>query len=230
MKKLWVFLLAVVLLAGCNPPTPPEKPNPPDDQPNGYESSIDDVVDGDTVHLKNPVLGTTKVRMLSIDAPETNYQGKSQGKYGEEAKVYLKQLLPEGTKVKVIPGKQAKDDYGRLLAYIQKGDMDVNREMILQGKAVPYIIYPNFERVQPYLDSLNEAKKDGRGIWNPDDPLEELPYEFRLRVGHRQPDKYAGNYKTKEYVEPDQYKDILIEQRVFFWNEEDAKKAGYKKK
>jgi hypothetical protein len=35
--------------------------------------------------------------------------------------------------------------------------MDVNREMILQGKAVPYLIYPNFERVQPYLDSLKEA-------------------------------------------------------------------------
>jgi len=144
----------VVLLVGCNPPSPPEKPNPPDDHPKGYEVSIDDVLDGDTVHLKNPVLGTTKVRMLSIDAPETNYQGKSQGKYLEEAKAYLKQLLPEGTKVKVIPGKQAKDDYGRLLAYIQKGDMDVNREMILQCKVVPYIIYPNFERVQPYLHSL----------------------------------------------------------------------------
>jgi endonuclease YncB( thermonuclease family) len=109
----------------------------------------------------------------------------------------------------VIPGKQAKDNYGRLLVYIQKGDMDVNREMILQGKVVPYIIYPNFERVQPYLNSLKEAKKDGRGIWNPDDPLDELPYEFRLRVGHRQSDKYAGNYETNEYVEPDQYKDTL---------------------
>jgi hypothetical protein len=83
--------------------------------------------------------------------------------------------------------------------------------------------------ISRYLDSLKEAKKDGRGIWNPNDPLDELPYEFRLRVGHRQPDKYAGNSETKEYVEPDQYKDIPIEQRVFFWNEEDAKKAGYKK-
>jgi len=128
--------------------------------------------------------------------------------------------------VKVIPGKQAKDNYGRLLAYIQKGDMDVNREMILQGKAVPYIIYPNFERVKPYLDSLKEAQKFSRGIWNPDDPLDELSYEFRLRVGHRQPDKYAGDYDTKEYVEPDQYKDIPIEQRVFFWNEEMQKKLG----
>jgi hypothetical protein len=53
-------------------------------------------------------------------------------------------------------------------------------------------------------------------IWNPNDPLDELSYEFLLCVGHRQPDKYAGNYETEEYVEPDQYKDITIEQRVFF--------------
>lgn len=240
MRKWWLSLLALALLVGCseeppelpapNPKPPEEQPeNPPDESGKAYDSRMDRVVDGDTVHLKDPVLGSTKVRMLSMDAPETNYQGKSQGKYGEEATEELKQLLPEGTKVKVILGKEEKDNYGRLLAHIEKGKTDINEEMIRQGKAVPYFIYPNFDRFEAYRDALKEAKEEGRGIWNPDDPLKELPYEFRLRVGNRKPDKFAGDFETKKYVKPEQYKDVTLENRVFFWSEQDAEEAGFSK-
>lgn len=238
MKRWWLSLCALALLVSCseeppeNPPAP--EPKPPEEQPDGpgktYDSRMDRVVDGDTVHLKEPVSGSTKVRMLSIDAPETDYQGQSQGKHGEEATAYLKQLLPEGTEVKIVLGEEEKDDYGRLLAHIGKGKTDINEEMIRQGKAVPYFIYPNFDRFEEYRKALKEAVAEKRGIWNPEDPLKELPFEFRLRVGNRKPDKFVGDFATKEYVAPEKYREVPLENRVFFWREEDAKRAGYTKR
>ncbi|GGA45045.1 hypothetical protein GCM10007416_17690 [Kroppenstedtia guangzhouensis] len=190
MKRWWLFLCALVLMIGWSeqPPEnlPAPEPKPPEEQPDRpgktCDSRVDRVVYGDTLHLKEPVLGSTKARMLSIDAPETDYQGQSQGKHGEEATAYLKQLLPEGTGVKVVLGEEEKDDYGRLLAHIEKRKTDINEEMIRQGKAVPYFIYPNFDRFEAYREALKEAVEEKRGIWNPEDPLKEIPFEFRLRV------------------------------------------------
>lgn len=46
---------------------------------------------------------------------------------------------------------------------------------------------------------------------------------------NRKPDKFAGTFETKKYVKPEEYKDVPLENRVFFWNEQDAKKAGFTK-
>ncbi|SDX23450.1 Endonuclease YncB, thermonuclease family [Marininema mesophilum] len=192
-----------------------------------YKSTIKSVVDGDTVHLNEAVLGSTTVRLLSIDAPETNYLGKSQGKYGEDAKAEMKKLLPEGTSVTVETDKTEKDQYGRLLAYIHTDKLDVNQEMVRLGLAVTYYIWPNMSHFTDYQSALLEAQKSGSGIWNPKDPLTELPFEFRLRVGNREPDKYVGNYETKKYVGPADYNKVPVEQRVFFLTESEAKEAGY---
>lgn len=60
-----------------------------------FSSSVKKIVDGDTIHLEKPVLGTTKVRFVSIDTPETNYQGDTQGYYAEEATRQLKYLCSQ---------------------------------------------------------------------------------------------------------------------------------------
>ncbi|SGO78193.1 Endonuclease YhcR precursor [Mycobacterium tuberculosis] len=60
--------------------------------------------------------------------------------------------------------------------------------------------------------------------------MKELPFEFRLRVGNRKPDKFVGDFATKEYVTPEKYREVPLENRVFFWREEDAKRAGYTKR
>jgi len=195
-----------------------------------YEAEVDYVVDGDTVSLKQPVLGTTKVRLLAIDAPETNYYGQNQGHHAFDAKTYLQQLLPPGTPITLVTDTQEKDSYGRLLAHLFKGSRNVNKEMLLQGHAVTYYIWPNMMYFEDYRNALLQAKQTGRGIWNPSDPLTELPFEFRLRVSGRQPDKYVGDYFTKEYVDPANYNDIAVENRVFFLTEQDAIYAGYRKK
>ncbi|WP_052947829.1 5'-nucleotidase C-terminal domain-containing protein [Aneurinibacillus tyrosinisolvens] len=193
-----------------------------------YSSTIVSIVDGDTVHLSTPILGSTKVRMLSIDTPETNYEGKSQGYHAEQAKAELQRLLPAGTEVEIEVGQDPLDNYGRLLAHIhvKSSGLDVNKEMVRLGRAVPYFIWPNMEHFEEYSAAAKEAIDNGRGLWDPANPIPELPYEFRfnLRSG---PDKYVGDYFTKKYVEPAQWKSIPAQNRVFFFTEQDAKTAGY---
>ncbi len=194
-----------------------------------FSSSVKSVVDGDTLHLQKPVLGATKVRLVSIDTPETNYQGDSQGYYAEEATRVLKDLLKEGDKVDISVGDDPFDQYGRLLAIVIEKKENINKELIAKGMAVPYFIYPNLENFEEYGKTVVKAKECGKGLWNPDRPIDELPYEFRFnkRGG---PNKFVGNYQTKEYVEPEKWESVAIENRVFFLKENHAKQAGYSKK
>ncbi|MDR6225144.1 thermonuclease family protein [Desmospora profundinema] len=239
-RSLFYFLAVFALLSGCAilnqsapPPTQPEGTRvPPENislEPQQvYSSHIKRVVDGDTVHLTEPVFGSTKVRMLSIDTPETNFNGKSQGRYGEMATERLKELLPIGTEVDIVFEDEAKDTFGRLLAYIRKNGQNINLQMVREGYAVPYLIWPNFAQGEDFLNALREARENGRGIWDISSPINELPYEFRARIREKSPDKYAGNYRTKKCVEPKRYKEIPLEQRVFFWKKSEAERAGYR--
>ncbi|MCF6138652.1 thermonuclease family protein [Pseudalkalibacillus berkeleyi] len=207
-------------------PSHSHKATPP--QEKQFISSVKKVVDGDTIHLETPVLGTTKVRFVSIDTPETNYQGQSQGYHAEEATRQLEYLLPLGERVDIHVGDEPFDQYGRLLAVVVKNEQNINLEMIELGMAVPYFIYPNLVNFNEYGEAVVRAKEFCKGIWNPERPIDELPYEFRFnkRGG---PNKFVGHHATKMYVEPSKWESVPIEYRVFFLNEKDAKDAGYDK-
>ncbi len=202
-----------------------------------YESTVSSVVDGDTIHLESPVLGATKVRYVNIDTPETYHTPKndadeSQLEHGQEAKVYLNSLLKPGDKVIVKVGEEATDDYGRLLAQIiRKSDnLNTNLEMVKQGYATTYFLWPigEEEEYEQYQSAVKEAKDNGRGIWNPDNTLAELPFEFRAREQGKGLLRYVGNSDTKEYVEPSKFAEVPVEKRIFFASAEEAETNGYK--
>jgi 2',3'-cyclic-nucleotide 2'-phosphodiesterase / 3'-nucleotidase / 5'-nucleotidase len=193
-----------------------------------YISKVASVVDGDTIHLTTPVLGVTKVRFLSIDTPEKNYEGQSQGMYAEAASAKLAELLPVGTEVRIEPGQDPIDGYGRLLAHVhvKSTGLDVNKEMVRTGHAVNYFIWPNVAHFEEYSAAAKEAIENGYGMHNPQNPIPQLPYQFRfeLRGG---PDKYVGDYFTKTYVTPDKWEQVPTQDRVFFFTEQEATAAGY---
>ncbi|WP_134686968.1 thermonuclease family protein [Brevibacillus migulae] len=211
-----------------------EQPDPPT-QAGSYPSVVSDVVDGDTVHLSEPVIGITKVRYVNIDTPETyhtvnNELDRNQKVHGEKAKAYLKTLLPAGEDVTVKVGVEATDDYGRLLAEVirDRDQLNTNMEMVQSGYAATYFIWPFDEEVyEPYSRAVKEAVLDGKGIWNPYDPLLELPFEFRGREQGKGLTRYVGNYYTHEYVAPEEFKAIPVEARVFFASPEEAEENGY---
>lgn len=208
---------------------------------------IEKVVDGDTVHFKpdaspsNLAPKKIKIRMLGLDTPETHLitsEGSfSQGHWGDDAANELAALLPIGTRVTLI--SNGLDRYGRTLGKILLGNLDVNLEMIRRGKAIPYLIcdqahcdesFVNSEDTRTYTQACEQAKTAGLGIFNPQDPLQEMPFEFRLRIQKRKADKFVGDFETKRYVSPAQYKDVELCNRLFFFKEADALAVGYQKR
>ncbi|SDR02569.1 5'-nucleotidase C-terminal domain-containing protein [Virgibacillus salinus] len=216
-----------------------EQPEPPS-AAGVYESTVESVVDGDTIHLETPVLGGTKVRFLNMDTAETytahnddparDEINANQKAFGEEAKAYMNELIQPGDEVLVKIGEEPTDDYGRLLAEIirQEDGMNINLEMVREGLASTYFIAPFNEEVYPtYQNAVKEAKDAGLGIWNPEDPLLELPFEFRANDDQKGFLRYVGNSDTMEYVMPDNWADVPVEKRVFFASEEEAESYGY---
>lgn len=192
------------------------------------EAKVKQVVDGDTLRLDKRVQGSNSVRLLGVDAPESNFNGFAQEPHGLEAKKFLTSLLPAGTTVQVETDMEVRDRYGRLLAYVYTGEQNVNMEILRQGHAVTYQIYPNLSHLEEFREAMREAINHQRGIWNPANPLGELPFEFRNRIRNQPPDKIVGNSVTRRYYEPDRYQQVAVENRVFFFDEEDAFSAGYR--
>ncbi len=206
-----------------------------------YPATVSNVVDGDTINIESPVLGSTKVRFLNIDTPET-YNARSsdperaeisanQKELGEAAKTYMNTLLKSGDKITLKIGQEATDAYGRLLAQVITSDGDnVNLEMVREGYAVTYFIAPIGEETtyNEFQAALKAAKDHKKGIWNPEKPLLELPFVFRTNDEQDEFDKYVGHSDTKVYVSPEKWSEIPVEKRVFFWSEEDAIGLGYK--
>lgn len=212
-----------------------EQPEPPS-QAGEYVSTVASVVDGDTIHLKTPVLGTTTVRYLNIDTPETyhtpkNEADENQKRHGEAAKAYLNELLKPGDEVVVKVGEETTDDYGRLLAQVvRKSDnLNTNLEMVKKGYASTYFIWPVEDQADydTFQDAVRQAKDAGVGIWNPEDPLAELPFVFRAREQGKGLLRYVGNSDSKKYVVPAEWASVPVEKRVFFASSEEAEANGY---
>jgi len=77
---------------------------------------ITKIVDGDTINVEPFSDGEDSVRLLGIDTPETNYEGRSQGEHADAAKAYLNQLISVGDTVRIETDKEEQDKYGRVLA------------------------------------------------------------------------------------------------------------------
>jgi len=210
------------------------QPEPPASA-GSYESTVASITDGDTIRLSTPVLGTTAVRFLNIDTAETYHSvateaDANQKRHGEAAKAYLGTLLAPGDEIVLEVGAEPMDEYGRLLAEIvRKSDgMNVNLEMVEQGQASTYYIWPIDDSYEAYSQAVKRAHDAGIGIWNDSDPLLELPFVFRAREQQKGLLRYVGNYYTKEYVEPERWHEVPVESRVFFVSAAEAEAGGYR--
>lgn len=134
------------------------------------------VVDGDTLWVKTSAGGqggeTWKVRILGIDAPEVCQLG------GLEAREALRGHVLGQPVTLTSPSSRSHDDYGRLMARVDKQGEDVGRWMVRQGQAWSYSYRRN---PGPYAAEQAQAQTAGVGLFAQLDA--ENPRTFRHRQG-----------------------------------------------
>jgi len=126
---------------------------------------VERVVDGDTIDVR--IDGhRERVRLIGINTPETKDPRKPVECYGPEASALTTMLLPAGTAVRLERDAEARDDYGRLLAYVRRRDgLFVNLELARQGAAEVLSIRPNTAYADLIATTVDEARRAHRGLW-----------------------------------------------------------------
>jgi len=126
-----------------------------------FETKVVKVIDGDTIIIDKD---NQTVRLLGIDAPETNHPDYPVQKLGVEAKKYLRQRI-EFKKVKIEYNiENMYDKYGRLLAYVYFNGTLINAEMIKTGYAYIYTDI-NCSKTKEFKILESVARQFKKGVW-----------------------------------------------------------------
>lgn len=129
--------------------------------------TVERVVDGDTFELAGPVKGTTTVRLIGVDTPETVDPEEDPEPFGKEASTFTEKAI-EGEQLELELGTDAKDDYERLLAYAWADEEMLNEVLLREGYGELLVIEPNDEYEECLAAAEQAAKADGLGLWASD--------------------------------------------------------------
>lgn len=133
-----------------------------------YDATVLRVIDGDTFEAKIND-DVERVRLILVDTPETVHPKKKVEPYGVEASNYTKRRL-KNKDVRLELDKEARDKYGRLLAYVYVDNREVsfNEELLINGYARIAVYPPNTRYLKEYEESEKKAKKERIGLWKVD--------------------------------------------------------------
>ena len=150
-----------------------------DQKPSSYNSTVSDVVDGDTVDFTGGFTGT--VRLLGVDTPET-YAANSPGEFGLEDTTSNRDCLEKqgikateftenytsGKKIHISldPIADRRGDYGRLLAYLEAENSSESLNRLLLEKGLARVYVSDFRKLEEYQKVEKVAKERGIGVWS----------------------------------------------------------------
>jgi len=152
------LLVSFLLVAGCTrtaaAPTDPGA------------ATVVEVVDGDTVVVDLAGQQET-LRLIGVDTPETVHPDRPPECFGAEASAHMKELLPQGTAVRLTRDVEARDRYDRLLAYLHRADdgLFVNLDLVAGGWADDYPYPPNVAHQRDFALATSRARAQGLGLW-----------------------------------------------------------------
>jgi micrococcal nuclease len=121
-------------------------------------------VDGDTVIVRFDDGHIEKIRLLGVDTPEVVDPRKPVQCYGHIASAFTKAQL-EGRRVVLELDAEARDKYGRLLAYVIVDGHRFDDELLARGYARFLVIPPNGSHARAMLKAELAARSARRGLW-----------------------------------------------------------------
>lgn len=129
---------------------------------------VERIIDGDTIDVR---LGSVveRVRLIGIDTPEIAHPGDPSPAEcgGDGATAFTATATPVGSQVRLFRDVVPRDDYGRLLAYVERVDDDALLNLLLAeaGYADAMTIPPN-DRLKVEIGlAVSNARAAGRGMW-----------------------------------------------------------------
>ncbi len=121
-------------------------------------------VDGDTIVARLDDGRVEKIRLLGADTPEVVDPRKPVQCYGPEASAFTKSRL-DGRRVLLELDAEARDKYGRLLAYVIVDGRRFDDELLERGYARLLVIPPNGAHARAMLREELAARAARRGLW-----------------------------------------------------------------
>lgn len=128
-------------------------------------TTVTRIVDGDTLRLADL---EARLRLIGVDAPETRHPDRGVECFGREAAERLEELVPPGTRVRVVWDVERRDRYDRPLGYLHRAEdgLFVNLQMVRDGYASAYTVPPNVAHADEFVAAQRAAREAGRGLWS----------------------------------------------------------------
>jgi len=128
------------------------------------------VIDGDTVAVQMSDGEEVVLRLIGIDAPETNHPSKPVECFGRQATDKAQEMLTSKQVTLEFDDSQGRyDKYDRLLTYIILSDgTNVNKAMIKQGYAFEYTYNTPYKYQDEFKAAERSARANERGLWAED--------------------------------------------------------------
>ena len=167
MFRLLSICLCFLLLFGC-------RTNP--DEANLIPGRVTRVLSGQTIEvIFAETSEVAKVRITGIDAPDLR-----QFPWGQTAKKRLTELV-QGMAIKIETEDLEHDRFNRINAHIWQDNTLISEQLVKDGCVLANIEYPH-SYSKLLIDAQEYARLMGYGIWNPQQPLRQTPYQFRSRI------------------------------------------------
>lgn len=126
------------------------------------EHTVVRVVDGDTLLLA----GDVRVRLLGVDTPETVRPDHPPEPFGPEASEFTRAFVAGGP-VRLTFDRERQDRYGRQLAFVWRGEVSLNEQLIAAGLSPAMTKYPYSPTMKDrFRAAEREAKRKRLGIWS----------------------------------------------------------------
>lgn len=153
-RRALPLLLAFLLLLGCA-------------QTPASDGRVIGIADGDTITVLTAARKPLKVRLADIDTPERRQP------WGMRARQALSEMVfQKPVHLRIVDT----DRYGRTVATVWIGDLNINAEMVRQGHAW---VYRRYLRDSSLLDLEEQARQGRRGLWALPDAERTSPWIWR---------------------------------------------------
>ncbi len=132
-----------------------------------FNAKVIKVMDGDTVRVITETGKAIKIRLSSIDAPEKRMV------FGQKSRRILSNLINQKN-VKVVTGKNRKDQYNRVVATLYIDGKNVNHYMVQKGAAW---VWEKYNRDRKLSAIQRYARRHKIGLWSKPNPKK--PWQWR---------------------------------------------------